>query len=121
MRASWMFTMGAAGILWLSALGPAAPPARADSGFGGFRCGSRIVRDGETEDDVSKKCGDPDAVRSWTEYRSESIWESGHKIERSIPIQYDEWKYDFGADRLIRYATFVQGRLASTRTGSYGR
>jgi Protein of unknown function (DUF2845) len=101
----------------LASLG-APPAAQADAGF---RCGSRLVRDGDTEDDVSKKCGDPDAVRTWTEYRTESIWESGHKIDRSIPIQYDEWKYDLGSGRLIRYATFVQGRLASTRTGSYGR
>ena len=94
------------------------PPARAD---GGFRCSGRLVVDGATEDDVSRTCGDPDAVRSWTEYRSESIWEAGHKIERSVPIQYDEWKYDFGRDRLMRYLTFVQGRLKDVRTGEYGR
>ncbi len=118
---SGMRMLGAAGLVCLATLGPAATPARADAGFGGFRCGSRIVRDGDTEDDVAKKCGDPDAVRTWTEYRSEAIWEAGRKIERSIPIQYDEWKFDFGTGRLIHYATFVQGRLTSVRTGSYGR
>jgi hypothetical protein len=105
--------LGTTGACLLEAL-----PARAD---GGFRCGGRLVREGETEDDVSRKCGDPDAVRTWTEVRSESLWEGGHKVERSVPIQYDEWKYDFGRDRLVRYAIFVQGRLTSVRTGTYGR
>ena len=93
------------------------PPAHAE---GGFRCGSRIVRNGETQDDVAGKCGDPDAERTWTEMQTESIWENGRKIERSVPIEYTEWKYDFGSDRLIRYLTFVQGRLTAVRTGEYG-
>jgi hypothetical protein len=95
----------------------AGPPARAE---GGFRCGSRIVRNGETQDDVATKCGEPDAERTWTEVRTESVWENGHKLERSVPIEYVEWKYDFGRDRLIRYLTFVQGRLTAVRTGEYG-
>jgi hypothetical protein len=98
-------------------LGPV-PVARAE---GGFRCGSRLVRNGETEDDVAGKCGDPDAVRTWTEQRTEAVWESGHMVERSVPIEYVEWKYDFGRDRLLRYLTFVQGRLKDVRTGEYGR
>jgi len=104
-------------ILLAGVLG-AVPRARAE---GGFRCGSRLVRNGETEDDVAVKCGDPDAVRTWTEVRTEAIWEGGRKIERSVPIEYAEWKYDFGRDRLQRYLTFVQGRLTAVRTGEYGR
>jgi Protein of unknown function (DUF2845) len=96
----------------------AAVPARAE---GGFRCGGRVVRNGETEDDVAGKCGDPDDVRSWTEVHTESAWEYGRKIERSVSVDYDEWKYDFGPDRLIRYVTFVRGRLTAVRTGEYGR
>jgi uncharacterized protein DUF2845 len=93
-------------------------PAHAE---GGFRCGSRLVLNGETEDDVAGKCGDPDGVRTWTETRTESIWENGQRIDRSVPIEYMEWKYDFGRDRLQRYLTFVQGRLTAVRTGEYGR
>jgi|SRR4051812_22645217 hypothetical protein len=95
----------------------AVTPARAE---GGFRCGAKLVRNGETQDDVSAKCGDPDAVRNWTEYQTESVWVGNHKIERSVPIEYAEWKYDFGRDRLIRYLVFVQGRLRDVRTGEYG-
>src|SRR5258708_6507646 len=98
---------------------PAVPTALAGTDAR-FRCGSRLVPEGETGDDVPRKCGKPDAVRSWTEYEPQSVWEGGRKIERSVAIVYDEWKFDFGRDRLIRYATFVQGRLAFGRTGGYG-
>src|SRR6476620_10313476 len=75
-------------------------PARAD---GGFRCGTgRVVRNGETEEDVSRKCGDPDAVNTWSETRSETVWENGHSIERQVVITYDEWEYDLGPNKLIR-------------------
>jgi len=69
---------------------------------------------------VAGKCGDPDAVNSWTEVQSESYWHNGQKLERQVVIVYDEWKYDLGPNRLIRYLTFVQGRLRHVRTGSYG-
>jgi hypothetical protein len=98
-------------------LAAAPTPARAD---GSFRCGSRIVRDGETQDDVSHKCGAPDAVRTWTETETHAVYEGGQKIERTVPVEYAEWKYDFGRDRLIRYLLFVQGRLRSVTTGQYG-
>ena len=107
-----------ASLILFAVIMGAVPAARAE---GGFRCGSRLVRNGETEDDVAGKCGDPDAVRTWTEVRTESVWEGGRKIERSVPIEYSEWKYDFGRDRLQRYLTFIQGRLTAVRTGEYGR
>jgi hypothetical protein len=106
-------------ILLAATFLPPPPPARAD---GGFRCATgRVVRNGETEDDVASKCGDPDAVNSWSEVRTEAVWENGRKVERSVTVTYDEWKYDLGRHRLIRYVTFAQGRLVSVRTGSYGQ
>src|SRR5262245_6604556 len=95
----------------------AAPAARAN---GSFRCGDRLVRDGAPEDDVERKCGAPDASRTWTEVHTESTWIAGRRVERSVPVTYAEWKYDFGRHRLILYVTFVNGRSAHTKTGEYG-
>lgn len=92
-------------------------PAGAD---GGFRCGNRIVRDGETAGDVARKCGAADAVSTWSETRTESIWDNGHAIERQVVIVYDEWQYDLGRNRLVRYLTFANGHLAKVVTGQYG-
>jgi hypothetical protein len=101
----------------LLAVAIAAPEARAN---GSFRCGKRLVRDGDTEDDVAQKCGDPDASRTWTEVQTEAYYAYGRKLERSIPVTYTEWKYDFGRHKLILYITFVQGRAIHVKTGEYG-
>ena len=95
----------------------AAPAAQAD---GSFRCGRKVVKDGETEDDVQGKCGAPDATRTWTEVHTEGFFVAGQRKERSVPVEYTEWKYDFGRHKLILYITFVQGRSVSVKTGEYG-
>lgn len=95
-----------------------APAVEAD---GGFRCGrGRIVHKAETTDDVAAKCGPADAVRTWTETRTESFFEDGRAIERAVLIVFDEWTYDLGRNRLVRYLTFANGRLAKMETGRYG-
>src|SRR5215831_16294742 len=109
-----LLLVGVGALVFLTA----SSPLRAE---GGFRCGTgRVIRNGETEDDVATKCGDPDAVRTWNETRTETYWQNGHAIERQVVIVHDEWKYDEGHDRLIRYLTFTNGKLCSVRTGSYG-
>jgi hypothetical protein len=104
-------------ILCTVMFGLAAPEARAD---GSFRCGKRLVRDGDTEDDVQQKCGEPDASRTWTEVQTEAYYVAGRKLERSVPVTYTEYKYDFGRHRLMLYITFVQGRTVHVKTGEYG-
>ena len=106
-------------VLFAIVLGAlASGTARAD---GGFRCGGdRVIRFGESEGEVSGKCGQPDAVRTWTETRRETIWQDGKAVQREVAIPCAEWTYDLGRDRLIRYVTFEKGRLAQVRTGSYG-
>jgi len=90
-------------------------------GEGGFRCGTgRVVRNGETEDDVATKCGDPDGVNSWSETRVQSAWVNGQLVERQVVVVYDEWEYDLGPHRLIRYVTFEQGHMIRVLTGTYG-
>ena len=110
--------LGLGALTGLAVMAVPAPPARAE---GGFRCGTgRVIRNGETEDDVATKCGPPDDVRTWSETRTESYFDHGHAVERQVVIVHDEWKYDMGRDRLIRYLTFTDGRLCKVTTGSYG-
>jgi hypothetical protein len=35
-------------------------------------------------------------------------------------VQIDEWTYDFGPRRFVRYLTFVDGRLQSVEAGGRG-
>lgn len=121
MRALRLSSVALASVALASALlavALTAEPARAE---GGFRCGTgRVIRNGETEDDVATKCGDPDAVRTWTEMQTETVWQDGRAVERQVAIVHDEWKYDLGQHRLIRYLNFTNGRLRAVTTGGYG-
>jgi hypothetical protein len=102
--------------------------ARAD----GMRCGSRLVSEGDLLYDVRSRCGDPDATSQRVEYRTVRTFVNGpcyqeqgqlrcgRVVERTIEVVIDEWVYDQGSHRFVRYLTFEQGRLANVRTGRYG-
>lgn len=101
----------------------------ADAPDSGFRCESgRLVRVGESSYEVHRKCGDPDAVIQRVEKRKVKLkvrrWVGDHEEEvseeRVVEVLVDEWTYDLGPRRFIRYALFEDGRLAAVRTGGYG-
>jgi hypothetical protein len=104
-----------------------ARPAQADSGF---RCGSgRLVDKGDRAFDVRNKCGDPDAVTTRVEKRtikekvrrhlggglSEDVTE-----EREVEVLLDEWVYDLGDRRFVRYVAFENDRVIDISTGQRG-
>jgi hypothetical protein len=102
--------------------------ARADSGL---RCPSgRLVSTGDHMIEVRKKCGDPDFVTQRTEKRKIKVkvrrWISPSEQEevseeREIEVLVDEWTYDFGSDRFIRFVSFEDARVVTVTTGGYGR
>jgi hypothetical protein len=101
-------------------LGAALAPAdtRADA----FRCGSRLITDGDTIEDVLAYCGEP-AERRRTWIRRQPRFEyGGQEIpfpgEEDVPV--DEWTYDLGANRLMRRVRFVAGKVDSIETLEHG-
>jgi hypothetical protein len=98
----------------------------------GMRCGSRIVSEGDTLYDVRSVCGEPVASSQRVEYRTirqhipgpcvpqSGQMRCGHFEERTIEVVIDEWTYDLGSNKFIRYLTFEQGRLRDVQTGRYG-
>jgi hypothetical protein len=106
---------------------PIVRSAQADSGF---RCpGGRLVSTGDQMYEVRKKCGDPNAVAQRTEKRKIKVkvrrWISPTEHEdiseeREIEVLVDEWTYDFGSDRFIRYVAFEDARVVGVTTGGYG-
>lgn len=105
----------------------------------GFRCDGKIVSVGDTKFDVIAKCGDPSFVDTWVENRiqrdhyRELFPKNGRDprgelerrdyreplfIEEYVVIE--EWTYNLGSNRFIRYLTFENGRLVRIRTGRYG-
>jgi hypothetical protein len=85
-------------------------PARADDGF---RCGSELVRLGETGQEVLRKCGPPtDTKRIDQTYRTKS----GH-----ARVILDIWTYDRGSCDFVRVLTFEGGALRAIEVGPYGK
>ena len=106
--------------------GPAAR-AGADSGF---RCPSgRLVSTGDHMTEVRDKCGDPDFVTQRTEKRKVKVkvrrWTETHvqeevTEEREVEILIDEWTYDLGPERFVRFVSFENARVVNVSTGHYG-
>jgi hypothetical protein len=98
----------------------------------GMRCGSRLVSEGDYLYEVRERCGEPDAASQHTElrtvrefvsgpcYQEQGQLRCGRVIERTVEVVIDEWVYDKGTHKFVRYLTFEQGRLAKVRTGRYG-
>jgi hypothetical protein len=100
-------------------------PAHAD----GFRCpGGKLVRDGDHMLEVQNKCGQPDFVTQRLEKRKVKTkvrrWIDDHEEEVSeeqvVEVTVDEWTYDLGPQKFIRYVDFENGRLVRVTTGPYG-
>jgi hypothetical protein len=88
--------------------------AHADS----MRCGSRIVKDGDTIDKVLAVCGEPTTgQRTWIQRAPQYVlggqWYSFPGTE-DVPV--DLWIYDFGPNKLMRRVRFVAGQVVSIVT-----
>ena len=117
-----------ASTLGLLLLGSAPAPAE-PANVGGFRCPTgRIVSIGDHIEEVRDKCGDPDWSDERVELRkvaatawhTEGRWGRSVREERVVEIRVEEWMYDTGRHRLVRFLTFEQGRFIGSRTGSRG-
>lgn len=77
---------------------------------------------------MERKCRAPDDARSHTEMRRQRrtvrIYRNGvvnaYEEEYDVEVVVEDWTYDFGRDRLMRYLRFEQGRLAELNEGGYG-
>lgn len=90
-------------ILWL-ALWLVSGPVVADS----YRCGRKLIRDGDTPAEVLGVCGEPRA----RDRGRESI--SGQAGNR---VAVERWYYKRSSRSLERVVVFHQGRVVAIRTG----
>ena len=113
-------------ILTISLLLIAASHVMADE----LMCGSNIINIGDRSNDVLRKCGEPAYIETREEVRTRR--DSGSfqfEPEKRIQIgplfvqelvTIEEWEYNLGPTRFIRYLRFENGRLVSITTGDYG-
>ncbi len=92
---------------------------------GGYSVGERVQGDcspysidtGLSKFELLLLCGEPDAIESWTEFRSDRI---GDVYTAPLSVRMEEWIYTFGSSRLIRYVTLANGRVTKVETGEHG-
>lgn len=94
-----------------------------------FRCGSRIVVEGDDISHVHHICGEPSTVQHWTEVRVRPVYYSWHNDYRHryrritrlpVEIQVEEWTYNLGSRRFMRRLRFENGVLVDIRELRYG-
>jgi hypothetical protein len=89
-----------------------------------FRCGTKLVSEGDTRAEVIAKCGDPtDIVEQRSVYRRPMIWANGrpHYIGRDfMEVPVESWVYNLGPNKLMRRLRFEDGLVAEIETLGYG-
>ena len=103
----------------------------------GFFCGGKLISIGDTKYEVINKCGEPAFIDVRTEKRIKRDyyrelfpwWDFGRYSDRRVyrepflvieEVIIEEWTYNFGPTRFIRYLTFENSKLVDVITGEYG-
>jgi Protein of unknown function (DUF2845) len=95
-----------------------------------FRCGSEIISVGDRKYDVVRKCGQPANVEVREEVRIKRDLGSRFLLPEEEPgrfplfvkelVTVEEWEYNLGPGKFIRYLRFENGILVKITTGDYG-
>ena len=89
-----------------------------------FRCGSKLVSEGDTRFDVVSKCGEPvDVITERSVFRRPVIWSHGRPqfIGRDyIEVAVESWVYNLGPNKFMRRVRFEDGIVAEIETLGYG-
>jgi hypothetical protein len=85
-----------------------------------LRCGSDLVTLGDYQIQVLQKCGEPVLKAHRVEYRAVRLRNPGIDLETYIPVEIEEWTYNFGPTRFMELLRFENGRLIESRPLGYG-
>jgi hypothetical protein len=99
-----------------------------------FRCGNRLVNEGDTRAEVIHKCGEPTFVDSWEErliqrdfgaVRNYALRTGRYAWSREpflveIQIKIELWTYNLGSTKFTRYLRFENGILQAITMGAKG-
>ncbi len=103
----------------LAAAALAASPAVADS----FRCGTKLITDGDSADKVQSLCGPPTEVTRSEVWRRPVIWRFGRPYylsEDLVPVAVEYWTYNLGPQKLMRRLRLEDGLVTEIETLGHG-
>ena len=97
-----------------------------------LRCQDRLVSSGDSLYHVQSVCGDPDAAERHVEYRTlrrrvpvacpeaDAKHRCYAEEEYTVEVVVDNWTYDVGRNKFVRYLRFESGALTRVTFGDYG-
>ena len=90
-----------------------------------MRCGTRLVREGNTPSQVRAFCGEPDDVITTMETRQRTVYVrvGGALVADTISVQIQvvQWVYNLGPQRFMRRLVFENGLLVEIEQLDRGR
>lgn len=88
-----------------------------------FRCGSRLVTDGDPVSKVKALCGPPAAIEHSEVWRRPVFWHRGRPYQAGpepVAVAVEYWTYNLGPLRLMRRLRFEDGVLVEIATLGHG-
>jgi hypothetical protein len=89
-----------------------------------FRCGSKLVVEGDTRGEVLAKCGEPtDIIALRSVFRRPMIWTNGRPYYIGtdyMEVPVESWVYNLGPNKLMRRLRFEDGVVADIETLGHG-
>ena len=101
-----------AALLW-------AGMATADS----FRCGTKLMSDGDSSDKVEALCGRPTSIQRRQILQSPVYYNHGQRYYGSyglFEVTVEYWTYNLGPSKLMRRLRFEDGLLVDVETLGHG-
>jgi hypothetical protein len=88
-----------------------------------FRCGNRIVTEGDTRLDVLARCGRPSDIVTSSLQRRRHDFHRGYRAYitdgyEDLPVEY--WTYNLGPNRLMQRLRLIDGTVVNIETLGYG-
>jgi hypothetical protein len=89
-----------------------------------FRCGTKLVSEGDSRSEVAAKCGEPtEIVSQGSIFRRPVVWNYGRPYyigEGFIEVPVETWLYNLGTNKLMRRLRFEGGCVTEIETLGYG-
>ena len=88
-----------------------------------MRCGSKLLRDGDTQSEVRAFCGEPTDIQTRTIVRRPFYDRFGRRVYlgnvfEEVPVEI--WTYNLGPYKLQRRVRFIDGLIDDIETLGYG-
>ncbi len=88
-----------------------------------FRCGTKLMTDGDSADKVEALCGPPTSIQRRQILQSPVYYNNGRRYHGSygvseVTVEY--WTYNLGPSKLMRRLRFEDGLLVDVETLSHG-